>query len=36
MYSEEHRAELLERAYRRSNELRLRRRRWLAALAGSL
>ncbi|MDQ1462187.1 MAG: hypothetical protein QOI08_3671 [Actinomycetota bacterium] len=34
MYSEEHRAELLERAYRRGNELRLRRRRWLATLAG--
>ena len=34
MYSEEHRAELLERAYRRSNELRVRRRRWLTALAG--
>jgi hypothetical protein len=34
MYSQEHRAELLERAYRRGNELRLRRRRWLATLAG--
>ena len=34
MYSDEHRAELLERAYRRGNELRLRRRRWLATLAG--
>jgi hypothetical protein len=34
MYSDEHRAELLERVYRRGNELRLRRRRWLATLAG--
>src|SRR6202049_3846062 len=36
MYSEEHRAELLERAYRRGYELRLRRRRWLATLAGAV
>ena len=34
MYSDEHRAELLERAYRRGRALRVRRRRWLAALAG--
>jgi hypothetical protein len=33
MYSEEHRADLLERAYRRGYELRLRRRRWLATFA---
>ena len=34
MYSDEHRAELLERAYRRGYELRLRRRRWMATLVG--
>ena len=34
MYSDERRAELLERAYRRGTELRLRRRRWLATLTG--
>jgi hypothetical protein len=33
MYSREHRAELLERAYRRGYELRLRRRRRLTTLA---
>ena len=33
MPSDERRAELLERAYRRGNELRVRRRRWLATLA---